>query len=60
MIDQWRMAFGLTALIMSMFTLSKAILGIQAAFMIYMVFINGKGFHNYLGNQELFLAVSLP
>lgn len=48
MIDQWRLALGLTSLLMSMFTLNKYILLIQATFLCHMVLKNGLGCLNYL------------
>lgn len=41
MIDQWRLALGLTSMVMSMFALNKFVLLAQAGFFTYMVFQNG-------------------
>lgn len=48
MIDQWRLALGLTSLLMSMFTLNKYILIIQAVFLCHMIIKNGLGCLSYL------------
>ena len=39
-IDQWRMAHGLTSLVLSMLQVSKAILVIQATFFVFMICSN--------------------
>jgi len=48
------MAFGLSALIMSMFSLSKVILGIQTAFMQFMILQNAVGLVNFLQTKDEF------
>lgn len=52
MVDQWRLAMGLTSLVMSMFALSKVVLVVQALFFTYMVGNNGVNCYKYLLTKQ--------
>jgi len=56
-IDQWRMAHGLTSLILSMLQVSKIILVVQASFFVYMISSNALRSLEY---TNLMLDQSLP
>lgn len=53
MVDQWRMAIGLTCLVMSMFQLSVVIVCVQAVIFAYMVLQNGQ-------NCLVYVQANLP
>lgn len=56
-IDQWRMAHGLTSLVLSMLQVSKIILIVQASFFVYMITSNALRSLEYI---NLMLDHSMP